>query len=486
MRGGDADEGSRRAWQPVLPPSRWPDAFAPHPGMPGTAWPSASRRSAPAGRGRGDRAISRDTLPLLAEIRDHVDDQARVNRAIVRIDALRARMNDLGACYDLIAQLTQPTELKRFEADRRISAAKLDAREKQRRQVGRDIENVRGIAGGRASSSADAAGDRAVERQPPDGRPRERHASRAHVTAVLSMLHEPASATAPRACSAAARCCGGRSSGSAGRRASRRRDRLLGGPARRRRAVAEARARGRAGQGPARRVPELESVAAARRWADGWRGGLLGTCEFDRGFHAGWSEEVAAKLAATPSCSSTPRRADRPRPRRRPHRPRAGAPAGRAVLHARRPGADRRAAPPAAAPRLAAARRTPAGCCTTRPTRSAASRSAATRAPRCRRVARTTSRFTLDSDRQLDRIARATFALNGQLIASPAKTSSPGCTPPSRVDAMPREVVLELNTARATRPIYWPGRYHAVSGPTSRWSGPTDLRRARAAADDVR
>jgi hypothetical protein len=100
--------------------------------------------------------VSRDTLPLLEEIRDHIEDQGRVNRAIIRIDALRSRMNDLGACYDLIVQLTQSTELKRFEADRKISAAqkKLDAAEKQRRQVGRDIVNVHGIADAAAEFQA--------------------------------------------------------------------------------------------------------------------------------------------------------------------------------------------------------------------------------------------------------------------------------------------------------------------------------------------
>src|ERR1700722_4066004 len=30
---------------------------------------------------------------------------------------------------------------------------------------------------------------------------------------------------------------------------------------------------------------QILAIAAARRWADGWRGGLMGTCEFDRGFH---------------------------------------------------------------------------------------------------------------------------------------------------------------------------------------------------------
>jgi hypothetical protein len=90
--------------------------------------------------------ICRDTLPLLEEIRDHVDDQPRVNRAITRVDALRSRMNELGATYDLVTQLTQSSELERFKADRRLGAATaLDGNERQRRQVTRDLENVRAV-----------------------------------------------------------------------------------------------------------------------------------------------------------------------------------------------------------------------------------------------------------------------------------------------------------------------------------------------------
>jgi hypothetical protein len=84
-------------------------------------------------------------MPLLEEIRDHLDDQARVNRAIARVDLLRAQMHEFSGAYHLITQLTQNTELKRFHADRKISAAKLDATEKQRRQVQRDIDNVQGV-----------------------------------------------------------------------------------------------------------------------------------------------------------------------------------------------------------------------------------------------------------------------------------------------------------------------------------------------------
>jgi hypothetical protein len=68
-----------------------------------------------------------------------------VNRAIGKLDALRARMRYVDNCYGLIMQLTQLTELQRFHADRKIASAKLDGAEKQRRQVNRDIDNVRAV-----------------------------------------------------------------------------------------------------------------------------------------------------------------------------------------------------------------------------------------------------------------------------------------------------------------------------------------------------
>ncbi len=90
--------------------------------------------------------ISRQTLPLLQEVHDHLSDQKRVNRAIAKIDALRTRMNELGPCYDLVTQLTQKSEIERFKRDRAIEAEKISGIEKQRRQVQRDIDNVRSIA----------------------------------------------------------------------------------------------------------------------------------------------------------------------------------------------------------------------------------------------------------------------------------------------------------------------------------------------------
>jgi hypothetical protein len=40
-------------------------------------------------------------------------------------------------------------------------------------------------------------------------------------------------------------------------------------------------------------VQHLDAVAAAGRWMDGWRGGLLQICDFDLGFHGKWIAELA-------------------------------------------------------------------------------------------------------------------------------------------------------------------------------------------------
>jgi hypothetical protein len=89
--------------------------------------------------------IGNQTLPLLLSIQEKLDDQQHVNRAIARIDALRSRVQGLSVCYGLIMQLTQSSELSRFKADRKISAANMEGIDLQRRQVERDIENVRAV-----------------------------------------------------------------------------------------------------------------------------------------------------------------------------------------------------------------------------------------------------------------------------------------------------------------------------------------------------
>ena len=90
-------------------------------------------------------SISQQTLPLLQELRDCIDQQERVNHLIARIDLLRGQMNAHGRTYDLVMQMTQATELQRFQADRRIAARKLRGVDLQKEQVNRDIDNVRSV-----------------------------------------------------------------------------------------------------------------------------------------------------------------------------------------------------------------------------------------------------------------------------------------------------------------------------------------------------
>jgi hypothetical protein len=107
-------------------------------------------------------SISRQTLPLLEQIRDQIEDQQAVTRLIGRIDLLRNQMNTLGRTYDLLMQMTQGTELQRFRADRNISAARLNGVERQRRQVNRDIDNVRAVM--RAAEDFQDLMDEVIER----------------------------------------------------------------------------------------------------------------------------------------------------------------------------------------------------------------------------------------------------------------------------------------------------------------------------------
>lgn len=89
--------------------------------------------------------VGRETVPLLEEVRDHLEETGRVNRLIARIDGLRQKMIELNDTYMLVTQLTQKTELERFRRDFEVSASKATGTDKQRKQVERDIANVRGV-----------------------------------------------------------------------------------------------------------------------------------------------------------------------------------------------------------------------------------------------------------------------------------------------------------------------------------------------------
>jgi MoaA/NifB/PqqE/SkfB family radical SAM enzyme len=241
-------------------------------------------------------------------------------------------------------------------------------------------------------------------------------------------------------------------------------------------------------KGPRTALPEIESVAAARRWADGWRGGLLSTCAFDLGFHGPWVKEIADQLASDAVLLIDPASAlvdplliDALIAHGDAH-------AGQDICFMpSAPGLSGALLRPALLGRLAAAKAHPGRLMHYHPDQlSREPLAAESCAPVPTPVARTTRRFLLDSDRQARRMEDATVPLNGELIATPAEDLVARLHAWPAEDVLPREVVLELTTRRATRPIYSPVRYLEVGRPVFTRQRGVELFNELADADDLR
>jgi hypothetical protein len=257
-------------------------------------------------------------------------------------------------------------------------------------------------------------------------------------------------------------------------------------------------------KGPRVVIAEVEAVAAARRWADGWRGGLLGTCWFDRGFHAGWYAELCDRLEASGVVLTDPASGlidpvlvDGLVAYAVEH------PELEMVFSQAAPGLSGVVLRRGLLDHLAPGRTHPGRLLNylpDYPSRDPVGEACCVPVPVA--VARTTDHFLLDSERQVRRLESATEHLNGELMETEAEgvvgcmrgsgfgvqgsggvggqgdkeaggqgdshqtfnLQRPTCNVQrvSAVDAMPREVVLELNVVRRSCPVYWPGRYLGV------------------------
>ena len=241
-------------------------------------------------------------------------------------------------------------------------------------------------------------------------------------------------------------------------------------------------------KGPRVALPEVESVTAARHWADGWRGGLLSTCHFDLGFYGPWHREVAQRLGGDAVLLIDPA-------------------SGlvdpvlldRLIEHAEEK-PDVELCFCAAAPglggallrrglldRLAAAKAHPGRLLHYLPDQLSREPLAGDGClPVPAPVARTTQSFSLNSRRQVERIEAGTVSLNGELVSSDAEAIVRRVQAVGGLDALPREVVLELNTTRATRPVFWPGRNKPIERAPLRTESVATLLQELAEADDVR
>lgn len=216
--------------------------------------------------------------------------------------------------------------------------------------------------------------------------------------------------------------------------------------------------------GARKTIPHLDAVSAARRWSDGWRGGLFQTCEFDRGFHGAWAGEILNAneaegiLLVDPSAGLVdPDLID-------------------SVIEHARTNAEVELCFSQAAPglsgvvlrkplveQLAAGGSHPGTLLAYRPDlpmRDPISLPTCTPVPTA--LARTCHRFTMDSGRQIDRIAGATVHLNGELPSTEAEQFLHLLDAAPERSALPREMVVELTTRRNTRPIFSPAGHVRV------------------------
>ncbi len=219
-------------------------------------------------------------------------------------------------------------------------------------------------------------------------------------------------------------------------------------------------------------IPTVQAVAAAQRWADGWRGGLLATCWFDRGFHApsvlaGLNAAAAdAAILIDPAAALVdPALIDALLTQANAHPDRdlifSPAAPGLAGILLRRPAvADlaKRSTHPGRSlhylPDVYGGDPIATPACAPAPT------------PACR----TLRRFTLDSDQDIHRLERLTAPLNGTLLRTGAERLVALADADTDLPPLPRDLRLELTTQRATRAIFRPQDLTRRELPPAEWT----------------
>jgi len=241
-------------------------------------------------------------------------------------------------------------------------------------------------------------------------------------------------------------------------------------------------------KGERKPVAAIGPINAARRWADGWRGGLLGTCEFDLGFAPLWINELLHLHDAQAAVLIDPASGLLDAALVESLLEYASAqPAAELCFMQAAPGLTGTLLRRELVERLAIANVHPGRLLTYFPDQHGVDPIGKPGcAPVPTAVARSPHRFKLDSDRQIARADRATVHLNGHLISTEAEELVISMRGVEGADRLPREIVLELNTNRATRPTYWPGAHRSIQRPDLQLASATQLFKQLGLMDDIR
>lgn len=202
-------------------------------------------------------------------------------------------------------------------------------------------------------------------------------------------------------------------------------------------------------------VPTLDAITAAQKWASGWRGGLLNTCAYDRGYLGSVALETAADADAIVLVDPSSALVDPGIIDRLIDAAATGsrdyyftqAPPGLAGVLLKRSMVqklvDGNTHPGRVVHYLSDA-----------PVLDPITSDACVELPLA--ISRSTERLTFDSSSQITRLAEATEPLNGTLISTAAEGIIQRMSGAKRCSAFPREITLELTTRRASTPVFIP------------------------------
>lgn len=207
--------------------------------------------------------------------------------------------------------------------------------------------------------------------------------------------------------------------------------------------------------GPRTSVPTLDAITAAQKWAPGWRGGLLASCCWDRGYLGSVVLEVAAEADAVLLVDPSSGLVD----------PQILCGLIRSAQSGTRDYYFSQAPPGAGGVLLKRSMIQKLVDGNTHPGRivhylpeapvlDPVTSDACIELPLS--VSRSTERLTLDSEHQIRRLSKATEPLNGTLLVTTAEgiIQRLGQTDPA--GEFPREVTVELTTRRNSQPVFLP------------------------------
>jgi tetrahydromethanopterin S-methyltransferase subunit G len=93
-------------------------------------------------------ALCDELLKLLHELKELTGDPNRFNRRLVRVDELRALVQQNQRAYQIINAACQLAELRRFTADRKLELVEGTESQRALSQIARDLEYIGGIRAG--------------------------------------------------------------------------------------------------------------------------------------------------------------------------------------------------------------------------------------------------------------------------------------------------------------------------------------------------